>query len=193
MNGHRRYVWQLASVCTFFVLLAQILIMRKVLEPLGETGVPSLLLSALLSTGLYALLFRALIGIFYRYIWKRLHKDLDLAGDWEMMLVSQDAGTRRSGRLRVVQSADEVKIAGENWENNEDEDLRSRWRSSAAWIDGLTLSFVYTLDRASGESAGKRGMAVLNLDGSSPPRELLGVYYDLSPSRAKGEMRWNRK
>ncbi len=192
MNEHRRYVWQIASAATFIVLLVQIVIIRKVLEPLGEAGLPSLLLTVLLSTGLYVLLFRIFVSLFFRYVWKRIHSELDLAGDWEMRLVSQDEGTRRTGRLRIVQTADEIRIVGENWEDSADGDLRSRWRSSAAWIDGLTLSFAYTVDRTSGELAGKKGMAFLNFDGNRPPQKLLGAYYDLSSSQAKGEIRWER-
>lgn len=194
MPTDKRYVWQIASFCAFLVLTIQALALRNLKESGFEPGFSLLLLGILLSTGLYLLIFRALVSLFRFKIWKRLNGRFDVAGKWEMDLVSGEGNSnRRKGRLRVLQEAEEIRIIGENWEEGQNGDLRSIWRSSAVWIDGLTLSFSYVVDRTSGEPTSKKGLAILNLDGDSPPSELLGAYYDLSPSPSKGEMRWQRR
>jgi SMODS-associating 2TM, beta-strand rich effector domain len=155
-------------------------------------------LVALLSAGIIGGLYKLMLSLYERGLWKKIGRKPVLAGKWKHNLLPTDPepNNDRKGEFEVIQSAFEIKIInGKNVDQKTG--LCSFWHSLAIFDDELAekcLWVIYQIDRSHGQTDQRqghidRGLLKLHLtvDKAGRATKMSGNYWDAGWSQHQGQ------
>lgn len=135
----------------------------------------------LVSLGLYLLVFRSLLLLYNKWLWKHLwHKAISISGFWCYTIYKSTSHSNVKGYAFVVQDLYDLYIYGFNVGSGGSIQSIGFWHSENAYIAERTLYYDYEVigERPNRINRIVRGRTTVNLFGS-PPTQMVGSYIDL--------------
>lgn len=170
-------VWKIASFSVLVVLIFHTIIMNFVVPVVPISPKLSIIISVLSSTAIYAVLFKVLIFIYSKYLWKLFAANINIQGSWSAVIFDENGEAIRKGEFFIEQDFEKIIINCKNFDYSNEKKITVIWKSEQAWIEDLTLHFTYSARSLIKGVPNKNGHSVMQLDGNAPPMEMTGVYY----------------
>lgn len=181
-----RTEYQIVSVISFGVTFALFILLSSLIEL--EPGLPAFFTKFFLSLGIYIFIFRCLLYIYNKYLWRYLgYKDIDISGYWHYRSYKSLTQTNTEGYAYIDQDMYGIQIHGFNVGSAGDSKAVAIWKTDNVVISRGILNYDYELfaERPHRVSRVMKSKVTLNLYGS-PPNRMVGTYIDL-PIASKEE------
>lgn len=174
-----RNEYSVVSVISFAATFLIFVVFTSVIE-IG-TSIPEYAAKFFLSLGLYLAIFKSLLWLFNKYLWRYFgYKDIDVAGHWHYRSYKSTTQTNTEGYAYIAQDMYGIQIYGFNVGSAGDKKAIAMWKTDNVNISRGVLNYVYELfaERPKRVSRVMKSNVALNLYGT-PPDKMVGTYIDL--------------
>jgi hypothetical protein len=173
-----RSEYQVVSVVSFAITFSIFLALLSTLDSLS--GIPGFLGKFFVSLGFYLFIFRSLIFLYNKWLWKYLgHRDIAISGYWRYTIYKATSKLSVQGYAYIIQDMYDITIYGFNIGSGGDRTSIGFWRAENIFISSHTLFYDYEVlgERPNRVSRITRGRTTVNLFGK-PPQQMVGTYMD---------------
>lgn len=208
---HSKLSAEFTTVAVFVAsLLVSIMAWLSELFPPGTlTGPTGWIIRSLTATGVYLLLFKIVINIYFRFMWKLMHRDRLVAGCWSYVYndsyditVKQYKDPNKSGVARLRHRPEGISLTAESGNNSTTAEsattsaVGSAWESTSSSLNEERIDLSFNLV---GEIGAGQGFAVLHIIVQSKewwrvlaklPQEISGYYFVVATETRV--VRWGR-
>jgi hypothetical protein len=179
---------------------------QNLMRLLGEIGLPESVLRMLLNIGIFTLIFKACITIYYALLWRRVNAFEYVGGQWTYVYNDSyvpngeedaDRGTwdkkmDQHGRAYFSHSVENLQVSGESFGlvSERNDELVATWESTAAGIKDRRINLTVEIRTSDGSREGYVTLHVIPASSrqgvfSMAPKELLGHFYLYDSKRAR--------